>query len=212
MSERRSVGARLMMSTFILTRRFTRLRRNITLVGQSAGAHLGSMVLLTKAAAAFRSESLKMVNRFSFATVEEGVDFDLAVDQGLTDVEELRDGSPTSRSTTPEFERVRGFTEVKQETWKPTDLRGFIPISGPYDLVELCDHFQKRGLDRRILDWIFQKVRSAREERTRRDDEYDDNSMIIPFSNTRSLLASLARSASKSTPPQSSPKTSPNPS
>ncbi|GMH59240.1 hypothetical protein TrLO_g15043 [Triparma laevis f. longispina] len=131
--------------------------RNITLVGQSAGAHLGGMVLLTKAAAAFRSESLKMVNRFSFATVEEGVDFDLAVDQGLTDVEELCDGSPTSRSTTPEFERVRGFTEVKQETWKPTDLRGFIPISGPYDLVELCDHFQKRGLDKRILDWIFQK-------------------------------------------------------
>ena len=29
---------------------------NVTLVGQSAGAHLGSMVLLTKAAAACRAE------------------------------------------------------------------------------------------------------------------------------------------------------------
>jgi len=131
---------------------------NVTLVGQSAGAHLGSMVLLTKAAAQFRSESLKMVNRFSFATVEEGVDFDLAVDQGLTDVDNLNiSSSPTSRSSTPEFERVRGFTTQKPSTWKPTSLVGFIPISGPYDLVKLCDHFQSRGLDKRILDWIFQK-------------------------------------------------------
>lgn len=60
-------------------------RDNITLVGQSAGAHLGSMVLLTKAAAACRAESLSMLNKFSFATVDEGVDFDLAIHQGLTD-------------------------------------------------------------------------------------------------------------------------------
>ena len=25
--------------------------------------------------------------------------------------------------------------------------------------MKLCDHFQSRGLDKRILDWIFQKVR-----------------------------------------------------
>lgn len=40
-------------------------------------------------------------------------------------------------------------------SWKPSSLRGWIPISGPYDLVGLSDHFQSRGLDKRIIDWIF---------------------------------------------------------
>ena len=61
-------------------------------------------------------------------------------------------------SIIPCHKRVRGFTTQGPDRWKPTDLRGFIPISGPYDLVYLADHFQSRGLDKRILEWIFQKV------------------------------------------------------
>lgn len=40
-------------------------------------------------------------------------------------------------------------------TWQPSNLRGFIPISGPYDLPRLCANFQKRGLDHSIVEWIF---------------------------------------------------------
>ena len=40
-------------------------------------------------------------------------------------------------------------------TWQVSNLRGFIPISGPYDLPTLCANFQKRGLDHSIVEWIF---------------------------------------------------------
>lgn len=90
---------------------------NIVLVGQSAGAHLATMVCLNKAAAELRAN--------------------LQPSPGVT-----------SQSTED--------APLLTSWWKPTDLRGFIPVSGPFDIVDLYEHFQKRGLDHRILDWIFQ--------------------------------------------------------
>ncbi len=116
----------------------------VVLVGQSAGAHLGSMVMLVKAAAAARSESLNLINDFSF-TSESGVDFDVCIDK-------LIEGDDTDSNPNSNPEEGDGL----RTNWLPTDLCGFVPISGPYHLPELADHFQSRGLDRRIIDWIFQ--------------------------------------------------------
>lgn len=59
---------------------------NVVLVGQSAGAHLGSMLLLTKAAACARSDALNTVNNFSFENlVGMGEDFDLAIERNVSE-------------------------------------------------------------------------------------------------------------------------------
>ncbi|OQS01709.1 isoprenylcysteine alpha-carbonyl methylesterase ICME-like [Achlya hypogyna] len=68
---------------------------NITLIGQSAGAHIGALVLL---------ESIER----------------------------------------PEF-----------ATWKPSRLRNFIGISGPYNIQESIELFHEHGLDRRVLGRIM---------------------------------------------------------
>ena len=84
---------------------FTKCGSNgrIALVGQSAGAHLTSLILLQKL---------------------------------------LQSPSDVKRS--PQSTR-----------WRPSDLRGFIPISGPYDLLSIKDFMHKKGLDKKILDKIF---------------------------------------------------------
>eukprot|EP00439_Symbiodinium_sp_Y106_P081263 s1106_g20.t1 len=40
--------------------------------------------------------------------------------------------------------------------WKPKEISAFVGISGPFDLVDLSDHFHSRGLDRRLLSSIFE--------------------------------------------------------
>ncbi|CAE7544441.1 ICME [Symbiodinium natans] len=40
--------------------------------------------------------------------------------------------------------------------WQPKDIAAFVGISGPFDLVDLSDHFHSRGLDRRLLSSIFE--------------------------------------------------------
>lgn len=39
--------------------------------------------------------------------------------------------------------------------WEPINLCGFIPISGPFNLLDVYANLKNRGLDCRILDWIF---------------------------------------------------------
>ena len=59
---------------------------NVVLVGQSAGAHLGSMLLLTKSAAAARADALNTVNNFSFENlIDKGEDFDLAIERNVSE-------------------------------------------------------------------------------------------------------------------------------
>uniref|UniRef100_A0A7S1U2G1 BD-FAE-like domain-containing protein n=1 Tax=Phaeomonas parva TaxID=124430 RepID=A0A7S1U2G1_9STRA len=40
-------------------------------------------------------------------------------------------------------------------SWRPNQLKAYMGISGPFDLVNLQDHFHKRGLDRSIFAGIF---------------------------------------------------------
>jgi acetyl esterase/lipase len=197
----------------------------ITLVGQSAGAHLGALVLLLKAAASKRSSDFKVANEFEFRDIQDGVDFDLSVEAaaGQSPMKEITaitsaggggvatrgaakraaigsaPGSPSgARLSASEIRDARYIAETpkrkmkkntnrknntaneeeslseeeeedaeeeeyadedtatKPAKWSPTDLRGFVCISGPYDLTAMVDHFADRGLDPKILNWIFQ--------------------------------------------------------
>ncbi|GBG60686.1 hypothetical protein CBR_g12422 [Chara braunii] len=42
-------------------------------------------------------------------------------------------------------------TGAENLLWRSSDLRGFVGLSGPYDIVNLVEHFHKRGLYRRIF-------------------------------------------------------------
>jgi len=137
---------------------------NIVLVGQSAGAHLGSLVLMLKSAALRRARESGTPNTFSFHTIQDGVDFDLAVEQDGTIDDELqapltpkqiRDDKFKSKNSGDWGDDEDEFSE-SGENWEPTDLKGFVCISGPYDLCAMVDHFATRGLDPKILNIIFQ--------------------------------------------------------
>lgn len=82
--------------------------RKIVLVGQSAGAHIGSCILLNKIQTA-------AVNGTS----------------GQNDIQQ------------------------KEATWSVGSLRGFIPVSGPYDLITMRSILHQHGLDKGILDVMF---------------------------------------------------------
>jgi len=40
--------------------------------------------------------------------------------------------------------------------WDPTKLKGFVGVSGAYNLVTLADHLHRRGLYKRMLSSIMQ--------------------------------------------------------
>lgn len=82
--------------------------RKIVLVGQSAGAHIGSCILL---------------NKIQDATIN-GI-------KGQKDI------------------------QLKEATWSIGNLRGFIPVSGPYDLITMRSILHQHGLDKGILDVLF---------------------------------------------------------
>lgn len=44
-------------------------------------------------------------------------------------------------------------------TWKAKDIKGFIGISGPYDIQAMKEHFHKRGLHRDVYSEIFKMKR-----------------------------------------------------
>lgn len=44
----------------------------------------------------------------------------------------------------------------EKPTWQPQDVRAFMGISGPFDLVGMTSYFHSRGLDRRLLSSIFE--------------------------------------------------------
>jgi len=88
--------------------------KRVVLVGQSAGAHLGSCVVMRKA------------------------------------LMELNPKTPSSSKTTAPKPSYHLST-----TYKNKDLRGFIPISGPYNLVSLRGHLHNHGLDQNVLLAMF---------------------------------------------------------
>uniref|UniRef100_A0A7S4JTP5 BD-FAE-like domain-containing protein n=1 Tax=Odontella aurita TaxID=265563 RepID=A0A7S4JTP5_9STRA len=77
----------------------------VVLVGQSAGAHLGSCAVTIKC---------------------------------------LLELDPAARATYP-----------LATTYSPKSIRGFIPMSGPYDIVQMQPHLHKHGLDKNLVRAIF---------------------------------------------------------
>jgi len=45
--------------------------------------------------------------------------------------------------------------QQKEATWSVGSLRGFIPVSGPYDLITMRSILHQHGLDKGILDVMF---------------------------------------------------------
>src|SRR3990167_5416212 len=50
------------------------------------------------------------------------------------------------------------------QTWKLSKIKGFIGISGPYDIIEMKKHFHARGLNETIYSDIFSSPNLAIEE------------------------------------------------
>lgn len=72
--------------------------KKIVIVGQSAGAHLGSTIIINKVLESFHS------------------------------------------------------LDYQHETsWRPTDIKGFMAVSGPYNMVRMKEVFHKHGLPRNIV-------------------------------------------------------------
>jgi prenylcysteine alpha-carboxyl methylesterase len=82
--------------------------RKIVLVGQSAGAHIGSCILISK----------------------------------------IHDAAVINKNDESD-------TLQKIASWRVSDLRGFIPVSGPYDLITMRNILHQHGLDKGILDVMF---------------------------------------------------------
>ncbi len=103
---------------------------HVTLVGQSAGAHLGCLTLLRQceraaAAAASSSSDADQDTPTPTSTLEDGPAAD-----GLSD------SRPSEASG----------SVCALPTWSPGDIRAFVGISGVYDLQGLSDHLRKRGM------------------------------------------------------------------
>jgi len=87
----------------------------VVLMGQSAGAHLASLLLLEKS----RIEAMQ------------------DPEVGLTLQTEAK---PTSSSNS--------------SSWPVSSLRGFVGISGPYDLPSLGEHLEQRGVNSLLLQYM----------------------------------------------------------
>ena len=59
----------------------------------------------------------------------------------------------SSKSSKPRYQRPPNPRTLRR--WSPGEIRGFIPISGPYDLVSIKDFMHQKGLDKKIISHIF---------------------------------------------------------
>jgi prenylcysteine alpha-carboxyl methylesterase len=55
-------------------------------------------------------------------------------------------------------------SDITHTSWNPTDFKGFISLSAPYNLEAMTTTFMRHGLDRHLVDRIF-----GREERPKYD-------------------------------------------
>ncbi len=101
---------------------------NISIVGQSAGAHLTALALLLKA----KQE------------LDEGIDFQ----------EDFHTGSVLKGDR--RFKETIGYKESQKKRWSNLQIKKFVGVSGPYDLATHVGHFHNRGLPKYLLYSIFQ--------------------------------------------------------
>ncbi|KAH7624145.1 hypothetical protein Ndes2526B_g01399 [Nannochloris sp. 'desiccata'] len=115
----------------------------VFLVGQSAGGHLTSLALLAQAlqheeASSPSSSSLASSNKEAVEMTEE------ERKSTRRPIREINTKPPTPTT-------VLGGSP----TWDPRHLKGFVGVSGAYNLVTLSDHLHKRGLYRNLFASIM---------------------------------------------------------
>lgn len=101
----------------------------IVLTGQSAGAHLGALLLLERCEA--EAVIVGMPREFEAATSR--------VDAASADCD---------------LEVAEGSSSHGQGAWSPRDLTGFVGVSGPYDLKLLGCRLEDRWIGAGLLDLI----------------------------------------------------------
>ena len=47
------------------------------------------------------------------------------------------------------------LNEHRETSWQPADIKGFIAVSGPYDMVRMKEVFHQHGLPRNIVSALF---------------------------------------------------------
>jgi len=99
---------------------------NIVIAGQSAGAHLGACLVLAKS----KMEAPK---------------------QQTEDPTSSQDARSTDQSTS----RTPNEKTPTTTTWHALHIRGFIGVSGPYDLVAMKNILHNNGLDKSIVSKMF---------------------------------------------------------
>jgi len=99
--------------------------QRVVLVGQSAGAHLGSCVVLIRCL----------------------MELDPALGRELYPkiAERAESYSLSSRS----------LASSSSSEHEPPSIKGFVPVSGPYDLIRMRKTFHEHGLDKNLVSAIF---------------------------------------------------------
>uniref|UniRef100_A0A7R9VHK8 BD-FAE-like domain-containing protein n=1 Tax=Pseudictyota dubia TaxID=2749911 RepID=A0A7R9VHK8_9STRA len=103
-------------------------RNKVVLVGQSAGAHLGSCVVLIRCL----------------------IELDPALGRELYPkiAERATSYNLSSRSLSSSGSSPSAGSE-------PPSIKGFVPVSGPYDLIRMRKTFHEHGLDKNLVSAIF---------------------------------------------------------
>lgn len=131
----------------------------IYLVGQSAGAHLTCLTLLNQVRRAYDAIHTPPPTPLPPSIPRStSTDSDSDDDNDTTKGGTNPDGvfpPPPSLKRLPSFTSQPSLSSLTTSLrWQPRDLRGYIGISGPYDLVTFIDVLEKRGLNRRLFTSI----------------------------------------------------------
>jgi prenylcysteine alpha-carboxyl methylesterase len=114
----------------------------VFLVGQSAGGHLASLALLAQA---LRHEAVSStLSSVTSADQEASEAIEEERNQVLLPIPEVTTKPPTPAA-------VLGGSPA----WDPRRVKGFVGVSGAYNLVTLSEHLHKRGLYRNLFASIM---------------------------------------------------------
>ena len=131
----------------------------VFLVGQSAGGHLTSLALLAQALqhVSSSSSSSSSLSSSTFANrAANGVET-AAADSDLGDFPPTIEVNLPSKHISYTQDPIKLTTAVLggSPAWDPSCLKGYVGVSGAYNLVTLSDHLHKRGLYRNLFASIM---------------------------------------------------------
>jgi acetyl esterase/lipase len=164
---------------------------NVVVVGQSAGGHLVFTSLLRKAlgCSASAADTATTVVSGPAEDPEDGTDSSPVVDlpsspaaPSLSGDEELLEEeghASAARALLCRNTATRGPAEPSSN-WEPTDFKGLIMLSAPFDLTAMSKSFQKHGLDKHTVDRIFGSEVSRYDPRWLLDNAGTDAPLRLP--------------------------------